>query len=82
MHQAVLVDRQAKLKTKGDCIFEVVAPKLWNSLTLDLRSVDSVYTFKKHLNTKFCQLAFVLFFYFYCVSCRPVYMVYFSCETL
>lgn len=35
----------SKFKTKGDCAFEVVAPKLWSSLLLYLD------IFKKQLKT-------------------------------
>ena len=57
--QGLLVVPRSRLKTKGDCAFEVVAPKLWNSLPLNLRSVDTVDTFKKQLKTHLFRLAFV-----------------------
>lgn len=43
----LLVGPRSQLEIKGDCCFEVVAPKHWNSLPLDIRSVDTVGTFKK-----------------------------------
>ncbi|KAF7652012.1 hypothetical protein LDENG_00102600 [Lucifuga dentata] len=43
---------------KGDCAFQVVAPKLWNSLPLDIRTVDTVDAFKKKLKTYLFQAAF------------------------
>ncbi|KAF7666633.1 hypothetical protein LDENG_00096920, partial [Lucifuga dentata] len=43
---------RSRLKTKGDRAFEVLAPKLWNSLPLSLRSVDLFDIIKKQ------QLAF------------------------
>lgn len=49
--QGVLVILPSRLKTKGGCAFEAVAPKLWNCVPLDLRSVDTVDTYKKQLNT-------------------------------
>ena len=45
--QGLLVIPPSRRKTKGDCAFEIVAPKRWNSLPLDLRSVDTVDPFKK-----------------------------------
>ncbi len=41
-NQILLVVPRSRLKTKGDCAFEVVDPKLWNALPRELRSVDSV----------------------------------------
>ena len=38
-------------KTYGDRAFSVAAPKLWNELPLDLRSLDTINLFKKHLKT-------------------------------
>ncbi|KAF7662209.1 hypothetical protein LDENG_00242460, partial [Lucifuga dentata] len=46
----------SRLKTKGDRTLEVLAPKLWNSLPLNLRSVDCLDTFKKQLRTIFSNL--------------------------
>lgn len=40
-----------RLKTKGDSAFEVWASKVWNSLPLDLRFVDTVDTLKRQLKT-------------------------------
>lgn len=40
-HQGLLVIPRSELKTKEDCAFEVLAPKLWRALPLHLRSVDS-----------------------------------------
>ena len=37
--QGLLFVPRTRLKTKGDCAFEVVAPKLWNSLPLKLRTL-------------------------------------------
>ena len=38
-------------KTYGDKAFSVCAPKLWNSLPLDLRKSASLTGFKKELKT-------------------------------
>lgn len=43
------------LQIKGNHTFEVVAPKLWNFLPLDLQSVD---TFKKQLQIHLLRLVF------------------------
>ncbi len=66
-NQILLVVPRSRLKTKGDCAFEVVAPKLWKALPLELRSVDSVDIFEMQLKTHLFKLAFVIFFYFFIV---------------
>ena len=45
-------------KTYGDRAFSVAAPKLWNELPLDLRSLDTTYLFKKHLRIDLFKKAF------------------------
>ena len=62
--QGLLIVPRTWLKPKGDCAFEVVSPKLWNSLPLNLRTLDSIDSFKKQLKTYLFRLA-----YFYCVLC-------------
>ena len=42
-----------KMKTYGDKAFSVCAPKLWNSLPLDLCKSPSLTGFKKELQTYF-----------------------------
>ena len=42
---------KSRLKTYGDRAFSVAAPKLWNELPLDLRSLVTINLFKKHLKT-------------------------------
>lgn len=59
--QGLLVSPCSRLKTKGGCAFEVVAPKLWESLPLDLWCVETVDTFKKQLKTHLVRLALVSF---------------------
>ncbi|KAF7653684.1 hypothetical protein LDENG_00079710, partial [Lucifuga dentata] len=49
---------RSRLQTKGDFASEVVAPKFWNSLPFELRSVDTVDTFQKKLQTHLFRLAF------------------------
>ncbi len=63
--QGLLVVPRSRLKTKGDCAFEVVAPKLWNSLPLDLKSVDTVDTLKKQLKTHLFRRGFVWFYFYF-----------------
>ncbi len=58
-NQILLVVPRSRLKTKGDCAFEVVVPKLWNALPRELRSVDLVDIFKKQLKPHLFKLAFV-----------------------
>uniref|UniRef100_A0A8C6NV41 Reverse transcriptase domain-containing protein n=1 Tax=Nothobranchius furzeri TaxID=105023 RepID=A0A8C6NV41_NOTFU len=47
--QCLLVVQRTRLKTKGDKSFAAVAPRLWTSLPLSLRSVNSVDSFKSRL---------------------------------
>jgi len=47
-----------RLKTFGGRSFEVLAPKLWNSLPLQLRRADSTAIFKRRLKTHFFTIAF------------------------
>ena len=49
--QKLLAVPKSRLKTYGDRAFSVAAPKLWNELPLDLRSLDTINLFKKHLKT-------------------------------
>ncbi len=54
--QGLLVVPRARLKTKGDRAFEVVAPTLWSALPLVRRSAVA---FKKQLKTYLFKMAFV-----------------------
>ena len=49
---------KSRLKTYGDRAFSVAAPKLWNELPLDLRSLDTINLFKKHLKTDLFKKAY------------------------
>ena len=49
--QKLLAVPKSRLKTYGDRAFSVAAPKLWNELPLNLRSLDTINLFKKHLKT-------------------------------
>ena len=49
--QKLLAVPKSRLKTYEDRAFSVAAPKLWNELPLDLRSLDTINLFKKHLKT-------------------------------
>ncbi len=49
---------RSRCKTKGDRAFSVVAPKLWNSLPLNIRASPSLDAFKSSLKTYFYSLAF------------------------
>lgn len=51
---------RSKLKTKGSYAFEVVEPTCWNALLVDLRSVVSHDSFKRHVRTHLFEQAFVL----------------------
>ena len=56
--QKLLAVPKSRLKTYGDKAFSVAAPKLWNELPLDLRSLDTINLFKKHLKTDLFKKAF------------------------
>ena len=56
--QKLLAVPKSRLKTYGDRAFSVAAPKLWNELPLDLRSLDTINLFKKHLKTDLFKKAF------------------------
>ena len=56
--QKLLAVPKSRLKTYGDRAFSVAAPKLWNELPLDLRSLDTIYLFKKHLKTDLFKKAY------------------------
>lgn len=40
--------RRTRLKTKGDIAFQSVAPRLWNSLALQLRLADTAKTINSY----------------------------------
>lgn len=50
-YQSLLSVPRTLPKTKGDRSFGAVAPRLWNALPLDLRSAQSVNSFKGQLTT-------------------------------
>ena len=41
----------ARSKTLGDRAFMVAAPRLWNSLPIELRAITNVNSFKAHIKT-------------------------------
>ena len=49
--QKLLAVPKSRLKPYGDRAFSVAAPKLWNERPLDLRNLDTINLFKKHLKT-------------------------------
>lgn len=56
--QKFLAVPKSRLKTFGDRAFSVAAPKLWNELSLDLRSLDTLNLFMKHLKTDLFKKAY------------------------
>ena len=56
--QHLLVTPKARLKTYGERAFAVAAPRLWNSIPLELRSSSSIDIFKRHLKTYLFKQAF------------------------
>ncbi|KAF7661612.1 hypothetical protein LDENG_00256590, partial [Lucifuga dentata] len=49
----------SRFKTKGDCVFSVVAPKLCNQLPLSICSAESLQHFKKLIKTSLYKQAFM-----------------------
>jgi hypothetical protein len=47
----LLTPVKTRLSTYGDRAFSAVAPRLWNSLPLDIRSADTLASFKSSLKT-------------------------------
>ena len=58
--QGLLAVPPVRLSTKGGRAFEVVAPRLWNSLPQDMREASSVESFRRQLKTHLFRKAFVL----------------------
>ena len=57
-NQYLLTEKKSRLKLYGDRAFSVAAPKLWNSLPLELRQCDSTDCFKAKLKTVLFKKAF------------------------
>ena len=54
--QNLLVVKKGKTKTYGDRAFSCIAPSLWNSLPLSVRSESDIHTFQTKLKTHlFCK---------------------------
>ena len=51
--QDLLIQPTCKTKTYGDRAFSVCAPKIWNTIPLEIRQSSSVLLFKKKLKTFF-----------------------------
>ena len=49
--QDLLIQPTCKTKTYGDKAFSVCAPKIWNTIPLEIRQSSSVLLFKKKLKT-------------------------------
>uniref|UniRef100_A0A8C6LKN1 Reverse transcriptase domain-containing protein n=1 Tax=Nothobranchius furzeri TaxID=105023 RepID=A0A8C6LKN1_NOTFU len=56
--QLLLTVPKACLKTRGERAFSVCAPKLWNSLPLQVRQASSIGVFKSRLKTLYFTYAF------------------------
>ena len=56
----LLIEKSSKSKTYGDRAFSVAAPRLWNSMPMDLRDISSIETFKKKLKTYLFKEAYDL----------------------
>ena len=44
--------------SRSQSMFSYVAPKVWNSLALSLREIETLYLFKKRLKAYYFNLAF------------------------
>lgn len=58
--QGLLSVHHSHFKSRGDHAFEVVAPNLWNSLSLSIKTAQSVACFKHLLKNHSYKLAFFL----------------------
>jgi len=56
--QYLLKEHKMRLKTYGDRAFSSCAPRLWNSIPLNLRMCKETNTFKKDMKTYLFKLAF------------------------
>ena len=56
--QRLLTERKAKLESGGGRAFSVVAPKLWNSMPVNLRFYTTLESFKTALKTYLFRKAF------------------------
>ena len=56
--QDLLIQPTCKTKTYGDRAFSVCAPKIWNTIPLEIRQSSSVLLFKKKLKT-FLFISFI-----------------------
>ena len=57
--QLLLMTPRTRFKTRGDRSFQASAPRLWNALPLDLRSLESTEVFKRELKTYLFRHAFI-----------------------
>ena len=55
----LLVTPKSNLKFYGDRSFQVAAPRLWNSLTDDIRSIQNLDVFKNKIKTLLFREAFI-----------------------
>ena len=58
--QFLLKKGKPRTKTYGDRAFQNCAPALWNSLPQDIRSIQSLNSFKSALKTHFFKLSYSL----------------------
>ena len=56
----LLVIPKSNLKFYGDISFQVAAPRLWNSLTDDIRSIQNLDVFKNKIKTLLFRLRLLL----------------------
>ncbi len=56
--QRLLTVHRARLTMRGDRDFSMIAPKLWNSLPLYIRTAKTLSDFKAKLKTHLFSLAF------------------------
>lgn len=55
----LLVTPKSNLKFYGDRSFQVAAPRLWNSLIDDIRSIQNLDVFKNKIKTLLFREAFI-----------------------
>ena len=78
--QLLLTLLKSKLKSRRDTGFSVVAHKLWNSLTFNIRSAQTAYHLKPLLKTHLFSLVFApswaWYLAFYCIYICVIHILF------
>ena len=75
-----MLEPKFNLKTYGSRSFSVCAPRLWNSLPLEVRKCHSTDTFKRKLKTHLFNSSYS--FSFICILVLLLLLFFGTCEAL